>query len=96
MSGVVSFYFNGPSEHMPFASIAGLLASAVCADHFDSVLVIEPEAWTNDEHEGTFLPEERDLRTTQDGYHAPVARRTRVPQYDLNHCEWEETWFDRC
>ncbi|KAG8899323.1 hypothetical protein FRC01_010586, partial [Tulasnella sp. 417] len=62
-------------------SIAGILAAAVCADHFESVLVIEAETWTN-EH-GTELPkiEDRVHRTTSSGYQTATAPRTRVMQY---------------
>ncbi|KAG9047423.1 hypothetical protein FS837_002279 [Tulasnella sp. UAMH 9824] len=60
-------------------SVGGLLAAAVCADHFDSVLVVESEAWAN-EH-GSEVPEEREYRTTGDGYPAIIPRRARIMQY---------------
>ncbi|KAG8971967.1 hypothetical protein FRC05_010502 [Tulasnella sp. 425] len=63
------------------AHIAGLLAAAVCADHFESVVVVEAETWAS-EH-GTALPkiEGRIYRTTPSGYQTVTAPRTRVPQY---------------
>ncbi|KIO18264.1 hypothetical protein M407DRAFT_32070 [Tulasnella calospora MUT 4182] len=60
-------------------SVGGMLAAAVCADHFDSVLIVEPEAWANDH--GFKIPEKRTYRTTSDGYQAVVQLRTRVMQY---------------
>lgn len=69
-------------------SIAGLLAAAVCADHFESVTVIESEAWAK-EH-GTELPkiEDRVYRTTASGYQTVAAPRTRVMQYYFgNHLQ---------
>ncbi|KIO25650.1 hypothetical protein M407DRAFT_25024 [Tulasnella calospora MUT 4182] len=60
-------------------SVSGMLAAAVCADHFDSVLIVEPEAWANDH--GFEIPEKRSYRTTSDGYQTVVQPRTRVMQY---------------
>ncbi|KAG8902023.1 hypothetical protein FRC01_009691, partial [Tulasnella sp. 417] len=62
-------------------SIAGLLAAAVCADHFESVTIVEAEAWANDN--GTELPktEDRVLRTSPHGYDTVTSPRTRVMQY---------------
>ncbi|KAG9048359.1 hypothetical protein FS837_000162 [Tulasnella sp. UAMH 9824] len=62
-------------------SIAGILSAAVCADHFESVLVIEAEAWAN-EH-GTELPniDDRVHRTTSSGYQTATAPRARIMQY---------------
>ncbi|KAG8899367.1 hypothetical protein FRC00_001523 [Tulasnella sp. 408] len=60
-------------------SVGGMLAAAVCADHFESVLIVEPEAWANDH--GFEIPEKRAYRTTRDGHKAVVQPRTRVMQY---------------
>ncbi|KAG8897825.1 hypothetical protein FRC00_003768, partial [Tulasnella sp. 408] len=60
-------------------SVGGMLAAAVCADHFDSVLIVEPEAWANDH--GFEIPEKRTYRTTSDGHKTVVQPRTRVMQY---------------
>ncbi|KAG8909668.1 hypothetical protein FRC00_009679, partial [Tulasnella sp. 408] len=62
-------------------SIAGLLAAAVCADHFESVTILESEAWAK-EH-GTELPkiEDRVYRTTTSGYKTVTAPRTRIMQH---------------
>lgn len=60
-------------------SVGGMLAAAVCADHFDSVLIVESEAWANEY--GSEIPEKREYRTTSDGYQAVVPPRTRIMQY---------------
>ncbi|KAG8906410.1 hypothetical protein FRC00_012603 [Tulasnella sp. 408] len=62
-------------------SLAGLLAAAVCADHFESVVIVEAEAWAN-EH-GTELPkiQDRAYRMTAQGYETVTSPRTRVMQY---------------
>ncbi|KAG8993688.1 hypothetical protein FRB90_000621 [Tulasnella sp. 427] len=60
-------------------SVGGMLAAAVCADHFESVLIVESEAWANEQ--GSEIPERRQYRTTSDGYQAIVPPRTRVMQY---------------
>ncbi|KAG8913449.1 26S proteasome regulatory subunit 8, partial [Tulasnella sp. 417] len=60
-------------------SVGGMLAAAVCADHFDSVLIVEHEAWANDR--GFELPEKRAYRTTSEGYRVVVQPRTRIMQY---------------
>ncbi|KAG8896759.1 hypothetical protein FRB99_008675, partial [Tulasnella sp. 403] len=64
-------------------SIAGLLAAAVCAHHFESVLVVEPEQWAN--QHGHELPEKRELRKTPEGHMVPVSLRTRIMQYKCLH-----------
>ncbi|KAG8918859.1 hypothetical protein FRC01_001616 [Tulasnella sp. 417] len=69
-------------------SIAGLLAAAVCADHFESVIVVESEVWVK-EH-GAELPkiEDRLYRMTSSGYQTVAAPRTRVMQYYFgNHLQ---------
>ncbi|KAG8897824.1 hypothetical protein FRC00_003767 [Tulasnella sp. 408] len=65
-------------------SVGGMLAAAVCADHFESVLIVEPEAWANDH--GFEIPEKRAYRTTRDGHKAVVQPRTRVMQYFVANC----------
>lgn len=78
---------SGPDFlHLSYYSIAGLLAAAVCADHFESVLVIEPEEWAN-EH-GMDLPQHQSYRTLSDGHKEPVVARTRIMQYMALHCEY--------
>ncbi|KAJ7658947.1 hypothetical protein B0H17DRAFT_343339 [Mycena rosella] len=54
-------------------SIAGLLTARVCHDHFERVLVVEPEAWVTSE-EGRKI----------DGWNQKVAR-SRVVQYTSLH-----------
>ncbi|KAG8855717.1 hypothetical protein FRB96_006761 [Tulasnella sp. 330] len=64
-------------------SVSGLLAAAVCGDHFESVVVIEPEQWAN-EH-GTDLPHQQEYRTLPDGHREPIVARTRIMQYNALH-----------
>ncbi|KAG9024545.1 hypothetical protein FRB95_011362 [Tulasnella sp. JGI-2019a] len=61
-------------------SIAGLLAAAVCADHFESVLIVEPEACTNDGR-GTELPVHIERRIGELGVPVAVSDRKRVMQW---------------
>ncbi|EJD34455.1 hypothetical protein AURDEDRAFT_147591 [Auricularia subglabra TFB-10046 SS5] len=63
-------------------SIAGLLAARVCADHFERVVVVEPEAWT-------FTPEARAppnfptrrVQGASGSYNTFDHKRSRVYQY---------------
>ncbi|KAG8893437.1 hypothetical protein FRB99_001945, partial [Tulasnella sp. 403] len=64
-------------------SVAGLLTAAVCANHFESVLIIEPEEWAN--QHGHAIPENRELKEVNNGYFTPVSLRTRVSQYWVVH-----------
>ncbi|KIY66465.1 hypothetical protein CYLTODRAFT_398649 [Cylindrobasidium torrendii FP15055 ss-10] len=54
-------------------SIAGLITARVCHDHFERVLIIEPEAWL----------------TTEEGQlteaYAQASKRARIMQYDAYH-----------
>ncbi|KAG9029737.1 hypothetical protein FRB95_004939 [Tulasnella sp. JGI-2019a] len=64
-------------------SIAGLLAAAVCAHHFDSVLVIEAEG--SIEELGIDFPKERETRIMENGLATAIPPRKRVPQYLALH-----------
>lgn len=55
------------------ASFAGLWTACVCSDHFEDVVVIEPDAWVCTE-EGIRTPVE-----------LPVTKRARVAQYNSLH-----------
>ncbi|EJD37351.1 hypothetical protein AURDEDRAFT_116824 [Auricularia subglabra TFB-10046 SS5] len=67
-------------------SVAGLFAARICSDHFESVVVVEPEAWT-------FTPEARsppqfDTREVQGNggaYNTLNHKRSRVYQYTAVH-----------
>lgn len=63
-------------------SIAGLWTARVCADHFEDVLVIEPELWTGEDGESMeALYDENGER--KDGVSATP--RQRVMQYNSSH-----------
>ncbi len=55
------------------ASFAGLWTACICSDHFEHVVVIEPDAWVCTE-EGIRTPVE-----------LPVTKRARVAQYNSLH-----------
>lgn len=55
------------------ASFAGLWTACVCSDHFEDVVVIEPDAWVCTE-EGMKIPVE-----------LPAMKRARVAQYNSLH-----------
>lgn len=62
-------------------SIAGLWAARICADHFEKVLVIEPEEWTVSEEAGEGLYDKDGVR--RDGSRG--YQRKRVLQYNAVH-----------
>ena len=68
---------------VPF-SVAGLLAAAVCGDHYEHVVIIEPEEWLNTD-EGITLPDGHQVRLNESGIPVEVNRRTRVMQYTTTH-----------
>lgn len=69
-------------------SIAGLLAATVCSDHFESVLVVEPEG--SPAELGMDKPKGMEFRTMEDGPNAlptPIPLRKRMVQYLALHGE---------
>ncbi|KAG8985257.1 hypothetical protein FRB93_005907 [Tulasnella sp. JGI-2019a] len=64
-------------------SIAGLLTAAVCAQHFESVVVIEAEGSV--EELGMDLPKKREIRLMENGLPTPVPLRKRIGQYLALH-----------
>ena len=62
-------------------SIAGLWAARVCADHFENVIVVEPEEWTTTEEAGRGRYDENGERRAGCSDHL----RTRVYQYNSVH-----------
>ena len=66
-------------------SIAGLWAARVCADHFEDVLIVEPETWLAEEVGRTprysYSTGEEKARSSE-----PEKRRSRVMQYRSTHC----------
>lgn len=69
-----------------FHSMAGLMAAAVCADHFESVTIIEPEASAN-EAAGTEFLSKIETRTDAHGLRVPLPPRKRIVQWYANHGE---------
>ncbi|KLO08764.1 hypothetical protein SCHPADRAFT_931591 [Schizopora paradoxa] len=65
-------------------SIAGLWAARICADHFEDVVVVEPEAWimSNDGSKPIYDERGDKIGSTE---HRP---RTRVHQYFAAHVFW--------
>ncbi|KAG9011470.1 hypothetical protein FRB94_008301 [Tulasnella sp. JGI-2019a] len=64
-------------------SISGLLAAAVCADHYEAVIVVEPEVSATDEHALEVMG--TNVRMGGHGAPVPVSNRTRVPQWYAAH-----------
>lgn len=61
-------------------SIAGLWTARVCADHFEDVLIIEPEEWLGTEEGSRAIYDANGLKKAGE-----VHDRTRVPQYNMLH-----------
>lgn len=65
-------------------SISGLWSALIAADHFENVLIIEPEAWVFTEEEG------RSNTYNEKGVYIENSRqhtRSRVVQYHAHHGE---------
>ncbi|KAF8577660.1 hypothetical protein K439DRAFT_535456 [Ramaria rubella] len=60
-------------------SIAGLFSARVCADHFEKVIIVEPEAWLATAEGQVDRHRERTEENT------PVQKRSRVYQYTSVH-----------
>ena len=58
------------------ASIAGLWSALAAADHFEDVLIVEPEAWV-----GTDLGMSNSYDAHGERIHEKTPQRTRVMQY---------------
>jgi len=56
------------------SSLAGLLTARICADHFEKVYIIEPEAWVFTSEEGVQVESWKQKN-----------KRTRVMQYYSAH-----------
>ena len=69
------------------SSFAGLWAARVCADHFEKVVIIEPEIWIGPNQdldpEDFVAVKTREQEDTQ----SIVNQRTRVRQYHALHCK---------
>ncbi|KAG8851229.1 hypothetical protein FRB96_009432 [Tulasnella sp. 330] len=64
-------------------SVAGLVTAAVCADHYESVIVVEPEISVTSKD--SLQLGETQTRIGTDGASMGVSRRTRVPQWLSTH-----------
>ena len=71
-------------HYLRSGSISGLWAARVCADHFEDVLIIEPEKWVAEESGRTPLYGDDGEKFTTD-FH----KRTRVMQYRSTHCPFD-------
>ena len=56
-----------------YSSIGGLIAARVCHDHFDDVLIVEPEAWLNSQDAMRVDPWNQECK------------RSRIVQYNSLH-----------
>ena len=70
-------------------SVAGLATARMCTDHFENVIVVEPETWLHTE-EGVTVPDRmaKNVGKGDDSYNAPSHKRARVPQWALHHCKF--------
>lgn len=71
-------------------SIAGLWTARVCADHFEDVVVVEPEAWLATDDGVTPIYDENGDEIKN----AAKFPRTRVIQYHGLHCKPTICHFD--
>ncbi|KAL5489740.1 hypothetical protein ACEPAI_4572 [Sanghuangporus weigelae] len=62
-------------------SIAGLWTARICADHFEDVVIVEPEGWLSTSDGCTDIFDEKGIRIGGRG----LRQRTRVPQYRAQH-----------
>ncbi|KAL5529778.1 hypothetical protein ACEPAG_5765 [Sanghuangporus baumii] len=62
-------------------SIAGLWTARICADHFEDVVIVEPEGWLSTSDGCTDIFDEKGTRIAGRG----LRQRTRVPQYTAQH-----------
>lgn len=62
-------------------SIAGLWAARICADHFEKVIIVEPEAWLDTDEGRTPVYDSNGDYIESSRVHA----RTRVEQYTAAH-----------
>ncbi|KAG8880664.1 hypothetical protein FRB97_000618 [Tulasnella sp. 331] len=69
-------------------SVAGLFAARICADHFTSVIVVEPEAWLKTDSNSNTEVESRSeplYRIGHDNVHNLINPRKRVMHYTQRH-----------
>ncbi|EJD40361.1 hypothetical protein AURDEDRAFT_139022 [Auricularia subglabra TFB-10046 SS5] len=67
-------------------SFAGILTASVCCDHFEKVVVVEPEIWTfTAEARERAAPVTREVHGENATYNALQHKRTRVYQYAAAH-----------
>ncbi|KZV82244.1 hypothetical protein EXIGLDRAFT_755064 [Exidia glandulosa HHB12029] len=67
-------------------SFAGLFTARVCADHFERVIVVEPEAWTfTDEAKALPAFSTREVKGDTAVYNTIAHKRSRIYQYTAIH-----------
>ncbi|KAG8982695.1 hypothetical protein FRB93_007916 [Tulasnella sp. JGI-2019a] len=64
-------------------SVAGLMAAAVCSEHFESVLIIEADGSANEL--AIEIPKEPEVRMMDNGLPTRTSSRKRVMQYSAMH-----------
>lgn len=64
-----------------YTSIAGLWSALIAADHFENVLIIEPEAWVFTEEGTSNTYDEKGVYIEN----SEVYPRSRVAQYKAHH-----------
>lgn len=68
------------TEHTP-RSVAGLWAARICADHFEEVIIVEPEAWLGTEEGKSPVYDTDGVYVESNRVHA----RARAEQYTAPH-----------
>ncbi|EJD37343.1 hypothetical protein AURDEDRAFT_188101 [Auricularia subglabra TFB-10046 SS5] len=67
-------------------SVTGLLAARICSDHFERVVVVEPEAWTfTEEAREPANFDTREVKSSTATYNSVNHKRSRVYQYAAVH-----------
>ncbi|EJD37347.1 hypothetical protein AURDEDRAFT_173621 [Auricularia subglabra TFB-10046 SS5] len=88
-SSVRTFTYNSKTPTNKLIAdvpIGGLFAARICADHFEKVIVVEPEAWTfTDEARQPANFDTREVKTSTGIYNTWNHKRSRVYQYSAVH-----------
>ena len=69
-------------------SVAGLGAARSCYDHFEKVIIVEPEAWLATEEGVTVPPRKTKVAgSSTEKYMTPAHKRGHVAQWTSVHCK---------